>query len=119
MATRTGESGEEPATVLDNNTGVATTADPLTESSTSSTSSSAAVPILTESTATSAGNLSLTGSQQSLQQHQVPQPQQQQQQQQSRQRVNLITDVATASDVAGNLSMTLFAYALVWSLCCR
>ncbi|XP_025162358.1 ell-associated factor Eaf-like [Harpegnathos saltator] len=99
MATGTGESGEEPATVLDNNsTGIATTA-PITESSTSSSSSAATVPtILTESTATSAGNLPLTGSQQqSL--HQVHPQHQQTQQQQLRPRVSLISDVA-ASDVA-------------------
>ncbi|XP_032666891.1 uncharacterized protein LOC116842190 [Odontomachus brunneus] len=99
MATGTGESGEEPATILDNNTtGIATTA-PLTESSTSSSSSAAAVPtILTESTATSAGNLPLTGSQQqSL--HQVHPQHQQTQQQQLRSRVSLISDVA-ANDVA-------------------
>ncbi|XP_067203086.1 AT-rich binding protein-like [Linepithema humile] len=124
MATKTGESGEEPATIL-NNTGIATTAGPLAESSTSSSSSSTAtttattttttVPtvILTESTATSAGNLPLTGSQQQSlhqvqQQQQQPAQQQQQQQpaqqeqQQTHQKINLITDVA-ADDVAVGL----------------
>ncbi|KAL6261466.1 hypothetical protein P5V15_006556 [Pogonomyrmex californicus] len=121
MAARTGEGGgETPATVLDDNTGIVTTVGPLTESSTSSSSSSAAavaattaaVPtvILTESTATNAGNLPLTGPQQSSL-HQVQQ--QQQQQQQQRQRVNLITDI-TANDVAGNLNMIA-----LWNLCCR
>ncbi|KAL6442862.1 hypothetical protein ACFW04_002727 [Cataglyphis niger] len=106
MDTRTGESGGEPAaTILDNNTGIATTTGPLAESSTSSSSSSspsassssptvAPTVILTESIATNAGNLSLTGSSQSL--HQVHQ------QQQTRQRVNLIADVV-ANDVAGPL----------------
>ncbi|XP_050447298.1 uncharacterized protein LOC126849476 isoform X1 [Cataglyphis hispanica] len=106
MDTRTGESGGEPAaTILDNNTGIATTTGPLAESSTSSSSSSsspsassssptvAPTVILTESIATNAGNLSLTGSSQSL--HQVHQ------QQQTRQRVNLIADVA-ANDVAAH-----------------
>lgn len=112
MAAGTGESGNEPATVLDNNsTGIATTA-PLTESSTSSSSSSSAtatVPtILTESTATGAGNLPLTGSQQQQGLHQVHQ-------QQPRPRVNLITDVA-ANDVAGNLNDSV-AYARGFCCC--
>ncbi|XP_070164313.1 uncharacterized protein [Polyergus mexicanus] len=108
MDTRTGESGGEPAaTILDSNTGIATTAGPLAESSTSSSSSSsssspsasssssavAPTVILTECTATNAGNLSLTGSSQQQSLHQVHQ------QQQTRQRVNLIADVA-ANDVA-------------------
>ncbi|XP_071636850.1 uncharacterized protein [Temnothorax longispinosus] len=109
MAARTGDGGgETPATVLDDNAGgIVTTAGPLAESSTSSSSSSSAsaaaavVPtvILTESTATSAGRLPLTGSQQQSNLHQVHQQQQQQQQQQSRQRVNLIADVVV-NDVA-------------------
>ncbi|TGZ54508.1 hypothetical protein DBV15_10065 [Temnothorax longispinosus] len=113
MAARTGDGGgETPATVLDDNAGgIVTTAGPLAESSTSSSSSSSAsaaaavVPtvILTESTATSAGRLPLTGSQQQSNLHQVHQQQQQQQQQQSRQRVNLIADVVV-NDVAGNLN---------------
>ncbi|XP_050447300.1 uncharacterized protein LOC126849476 isoform X3 [Cataglyphis hispanica] len=111
MDTRTGESGGEPAaTILDNNTGIATTTGPLAESSTSSSSSSsspsassssptvAPTVILTESIATNAGNLSLTGSSQSL--HQVHQ------QQQTRQRVNLIADVA-ANDVAADDDVTV------------
>lgn len=117
MAARTGEGeGETPATVFDDNAGIVTTAGSLAESSTSSSSSSAtaaAVPtvILTESTATSAGSLPLTGSQQQSNLHQVHQ--QQQQQQQSRQRVNLVTDVAV-NDVAGNLNDSHS-----WGLCCR
>lgn len=114
MATKTGESGEEPATILNNNTGIATTAGPLAESSTSSSSSSTTVPtvILTESTATSAGNLPLTGSQQqSLHQvqQQQQQPAQQQQQQQTRQKINLITDVA-ADDVAGKSMILTYVF---------
>jgi len=119
MAARTGEGeGETPATVFDDNAGIVTTAGSLAESSTSSSSSSsataavaaAAVPtvILTESTATSAGSLPLTGSQQQSNLHQVHH-----QQQQSRQRVNLITDVVV-NDVAGNLNDSRS-----WGLCCR
>ncbi|XP_011877494.1 PREDICTED: uncharacterized protein LOC105567323 [Vollenhovia emeryi] len=111
MAARTGDGGgETPATVLDDNAGIVTTAGPLAESSTSSSSSSSAattaVPtvILTESTATSAGSLPLTGSQQQSNLHQVHQ---QQQQQQSRQRVNLIADVVV-NDAAGNLNDSAF-----------
>lgn len=118
MATGTGESGEEPATILDNNsTGIATTA-PLTESSTSSSTVGTVVTILTENTATSAGNLPLTGSQQqSL--HQVHPQHQQTQQEQLRPRVSLISDVA-ANDVAGNLrhSMTQCSLCSLLPLCC-
>ncbi|XP_012528812.2 uncharacterized protein LOC105832436 [Monomorium pharaonis] len=120
MAARTGAGGgETPATVLDDNAGiVTTTAGPLAESSTSSSSTTtsscsssvtavagAAVPtvILTESTATSAGSLPLTGSQQQSNLHQVHQPQQP-----SRQRINLITDVAV-NDVAGR-KLSLFFF---------
>ncbi|XP_026830485.1 uncharacterized protein LOC105287386 [Ooceraea biroi] len=107
--TRPGESGDEPATALDNGTGgvaTATAGGHLTESSTSSASSSSSsssaaaaaatvsTVILTESTAASAGNPPLTAPQQGL--HQVHQ---QQQAQQLRQRISLIADVA-ASDVA-------------------
>lgn len=107
MAARTGDDrGETPATVLEDNAGgIVTTAGSLAESSTSSSSSSSAtatavaVPtvILTESTATSAGSLPLTGSQQQSNLHRVHQ------QQQSRQRINLIADVVV-NDVAGNLN---------------
>ncbi|KAM0732760.1 hypothetical protein ACS0PU_000921 [Formica fusca] len=118
MDTRTGESGGEPAaTILDNNTGIATTAGPLAESSTSSSSSSsspsasssssavAPTVILTESTATNAGNLSLTGSSQQQSLHQVHQ------QQQTRQRVNLIADVA-ANDVTVSSFLSFYVYSL-------
>lgn len=118
MATKTGESGEESATILNNNTGIATTAGPLAESSTSSSSSASSsssttttttTVILTESTATSTGNLPLTGSQQqSL--HQVQQPATQQPtQQEAHQKVSLITDVA-ADDVAGKSMILTCAF---------
>ncbi|XP_029658864.1 uncharacterized protein LOC115232858 [Formica exsecta] len=122
MDTRTGESGGEPAaTILDNNTGIATTAGPLAESSTSSSSSSsspsasssssavAPTVILTESTATNAGNLSLTGSSQQQSLHQVHQ------QQQTRQRVNLIADVA-ANDVTDKNWRSYNGYRIVEQL---
>ncbi|RLU15306.1 hypothetical protein DMN91_012300 [Ooceraea biroi] len=122
--TRPGESGDEPATALDNGTGgvaTATAGGHLTESSTSSASSSSSsssaaaaaatvsTVILTESTAASAGNPPLTAPQQGL--HQVHQ---QQQAQQLRQRISLIADVA-ASDVAGNLNEALLR---ARGLCC-